>query len=184
MMKVSVSYLYGLSEGWDLASDSAYHKCTVLLVGCLHLVYHIIYNWISVATVGLSRDITTGNQCAPLQYSTSYPMQPHSSQPLDLISSIAACSWMKIAGTNLKEGCFTLISYEKLIREASKFIVDSSHHSWLSIVHWAWAERSSARERHGLLARATDFGHMTSPWQQCRSMRIIWQNGVSDTPTF
>jgi hypothetical protein len=31
--------------------------------------------------------------------------------------------------------------------------------------------------------RATDFCHMTSPWQHCVSMRIIWQNGVTDTPT-
>ena len=31
--------------------------------------------------------------------------------------------------------------------------------------------------------RATDIGHMTSPWQHHMSMRIIWQNGSSDTPT-
>ena len=31
-------------------------------------------------------------------------------------------------------------------------------------------------------ACATDFCHMTSPRQHIMSMRIIWQNGVSDTP--
>jgi hypothetical protein len=35
---------------------------------------------------------------------------------------------------------------------------------------------------HCTPARATDFCHMTSPWQHIVSMRIIWQNGASDTP--
>ena len=30
---------------------------------------------------------------------------------------------------------------------------------------------------------ATDSCRMTSPWQHIMSMRIIWQNGESDTPT-
>ena len=30
---------------------------------------------------------------------------------------------------------------------------------------------------------ATDSCHMTSPWQHVMSMRIIWQNGESYTPT-
>ena len=64
-------------------------------------------------------------------------------------------------------------------RPVSLLLIASSHH-YQYIVHWAWAERSSMRERRGLWA--TDFGHMISPWQQCRSIRIIiWQNGVSHT---
>ena len=30
--------------------------------------------------------------------------------------------------------------------------------------------------------RTADYSHMTSPWQHVMSMRIISQNGVSDTP--
>ena len=36
------------------------------------------------------------------------------------------------------------------------------------------------------VTRAADYSHMTSqwsPWQHILSMRIIWQNGESDTPT-
>ena len=59
-----MSYLYGWSEGWDLASDSAYQVQIQSFdrMSSFSVSHHIQLN---ISTVGLSRDIAAGNQCAP-----------------------------------------------------------------------------------------------------------------------
>ena len=120
------------------------------------------------ASVGLSH-ITAGNQC--VHCSTSYPMQRSSHAPWPVPED----GWDKLIW---KKAVSRQVATKNLL--GSKFyrpvsllatIIDSS-------LRMSWAlERT-------WMPWATDFGHMTSPWQQCRSMRIIWQNGMSDTPTF
>ena len=73
--------LYSRSEGWDLASDSAYRSVNPVFWWDVFIQCIISYIYtIEYASVGLSRDIAAGNRCAPLQYimqRSSHAPRPH-----------------------------------------------------------------------------------------------------------
>jgi hypothetical protein len=68
----------------------------------------------------------------------------------------------------------TTYAYRERILDASKFIVVAASHRYvIDTSSEARALDRSLFNFGGAGARATDFCHMTSPWQHIMSMRII-----------